>query len=66
MHSEMLMNSRKGKKAKDTKEIFMPGEIELRKEIKALEGSLEIEDDTFKPLVDLAEKYNVELDFDHE
>ena len=63
---EYITDIKKGKKAKDTKEIFMPGEIELRKEIKALEGSLEIEDDTFKPLVDLAEKYNVELDFDHE
>ena len=63
---EYIKDMKKGKKAKDTKEIFMPGEIELRKEIKALEGSLEIEDDTFKPLVDLAAKYNVELDFDHE
>lgn len=63
---EYITDMKNGKKAKDTKEIFMPGEIELRKEIEALEGSLEIEDDTFKPLVDLAEKYNVELDFDHE
>ena len=59
-----IVDMKSGKKAKNTKEIFMPGEIELKKEIAALADGIEIEDDTFAPLVDLAEKYNVKIDFE--
>ena len=53
-----------GKKAKNTKELFMPGEIELKKEIQSLQAGIEIEEDTFAPLIELAKKYNVELKYE--
>lgn len=59
-----ILDMKNGKKAKTTKEIFMPGEIELKKEIQTLKDGIEIEDDTFAPLVELAKKYNVKLDFE--
>lgn len=59
-----ILDMKNGKKANNTKEIFMPGEIELKKEMQALKDGIEIEDDTFAPLVELAEKYHVNLEFE--
>lgn len=61
-----ILDMKSGKKAKDIKEIFMPGEIELRKEMQALTEGIEIENDTFRPLTELAEKYNVKIEFDYD
>ena len=58
-----ILDMKNGKKAQGTKEIFMPGEIELKKEQASMKDGIEIEDDTFKPLVDLAKKYNINIDF---
>ncbi|MCI7302550.1 MAG: Ldh family oxidoreductase [Clostridiales Family XIII bacterium] len=58
-----IQDMKNGKKAKNTKEIFMPGEIELKKEIQAKKDGIEIEDDTFAPLVELAKKYKVKLNY---
>ena len=61
---QYILDMKSGKKAKDTKELFMPGEIELKKEIQSLQEGIEIEDDTFAPLIDLAKKYKIELKYE--
>lgn len=50
-----------GKKAVGSEEIFMPGEIELKREIAAKETGVEIPDETFEILQDIGNKYNVSL-----
>ncbi len=52
---------KEGKKATGSTEIFMPGEIELRKEVKAREEGINIPKDTFALLQDIAKKYDIAL-----
>lgn len=52
---------KEGKKATGSNEIFMPGEIELKKEIAARENGIDIPDGTFGVLQQIGEKYNVVL-----
>lgn len=61
---QYILDMKHGKKAENTKELFMPGEIELKKEIQSLKEGIEIEDDTFAPLIELAKKYDVELKYE--
>lgn len=61
---QYILDMKNGKKAQNTKELFMPGEIELKKEAQSLEKGIEIEDDTFAPLIELAQKYHVELKYE--
>lgn len=51
-----------GKKAKGSTEIFMPGEIEQNKEVKALEEGINIPNDIFALIKEVADKYEVKLE----
>jgi len=52
---------KEGKKATGSDEIFMPGEIELRKEVKAKEEGINIPEETFELLQEIGKKYDVKL-----
>lgn len=56
-----ILEMKNGEKAKGSEEIFMPGEIELKKEMKISENGIEIPDKTFEPLEAVARKYNLSI-----
>lgn len=51
-----------GKKAPGYDEIFMPGEIELRRQIKALQDGINIDDSNFMLLQEVGDKYGVKFE----
>ena len=56
-----ILDLKNSKRAKGVEQIYMPGEIELRNEIKLGESDLEISDESYLPLKELANKYKLDI-----
>lgn len=56
-----IRDMKNSKCAEGVSEIYMPGEIELRNEINLGENDLEIPEESFAPLKELADKYGLTL-----
>lgn len=56
-----IVDMKNSRRARGTAQIYMPGEIELQNERNLGDKDLEISEESFKPLKELAEKYQLEL-----